>query len=97
MDKFPARASRDGRQGKDKRSPSKRGDSESGAVAWLWEYLKWYTDYADVAFFKNLTKNLDYNDYFFISVGKSDDDTESHGGFWDNPFGMCLVRGIVFD
>ncbi|MCL2123661.1 MAG: hypothetical protein FWH34_06175, partial [Desulfovibrionaceae bacterium] len=32
----------------------KREDSESGAVAWLWEYLKWYWDYDDVGFIENL-------------------------------------------
>ena len=76
---------------------SKREDSESGAVAWLWDHLKWYADYEDVAFFENLLKSLDYNAYFFIRVGESNDDTEIHGGFWENPFGMCLVRGIAFD
>ena len=39
----------------------------------------------------------DYDDYFFIRVGESDDDVEIRGGFWKNPFGMCLVRGIAFD
>jgi hypothetical protein len=75
----------------------KREEQESGAIAWLWEYLKWYSDYADVSFIESLLQSLDYNDYLFISVGESDDDTEIHGGFWDNPFGMSLVRGIVFD
>jgi len=72
-------------------------DQESGAVAWLWEYLKWYADYDDVSFIENLLHNLDEEDYFFIRVGESDDDTEMHGGFWENPFGMCLIRGIAFD
>ena len=75
----------------------KREDQESGAVAWHWEYLKWYADYDDVAFVENLLQNLDYNAYFFIRVGESDDDTEVHGGFWDKPLGMCLARGIAFD
>jgi hypothetical protein len=76
---------------------AKREDQDSGAVAWLWGYLKWYADYEDVAFFEKLLRNLDYNDYLFIRLGESEDDTEVHGGFWDNPFGMSLVRGIVFD
>ena len=78
-------------------APSKREDQESGAVAWLWEYLKWYTEYEDVAFFENLLQDLDYNDYYFIRVGDDSDDTEVQGGFWDNPFCMCLTRGITFD
>ena len=75
----------------------KREDQESGAVAWLWEHLKWYTDYDDVAFIENLLRDMDEEDYFFIRVGESNDDTEIHGGFWDNPLGMGLVRGIAFD
>ena len=72
-------------------------DQDSGAVAWLWEHLKWYADYDDVAFIESLLRNLDDDDYYFIRVGESNDDTEIHGGFWDNPLGMCLVRGIAFD
>ena len=78
-------------------SRRKREDPESGAVAWLWEHLKWYFDYADVSFFEKLMNDLDYEDYYFIRVGEENDDTDVRGGFWDNPFGMCLVRGIAFD
>lgn len=70
---------------------------KDGAVAWLWESLKWYDDYPDVAFMENLLQDLDEQDYLFIRVGESDDDTEYRGGFWENPFGMSLVRRIVFD
>lgn len=68
-----------------------------GAVAWLWESLKWYDDYPDVTFMENLLQDLDEQDYLFIRVGESDDDTEYRGGFWENPFGMCLVRRITFE
>jgi len=70
---------------------------DDGAVAYHWEDLKWYADYSGVNFIENLLRNLDYHYYFFIRVGESDDDTEIHGGFWENPLGMCLVRGIAFD
>jgi hypothetical protein len=70
---------------------------DDGAVAWLWESLKWYSDYDDVGFIENLLNDLDSEDYLFIRVGESDDDTEYRGGFWENTFGMCLVRGIAFD
>lgn len=46
---------------------------------------------------ENLLQDLDEQDYLFIRVGESDDDTEYRGGFWENPFNMCLVRGIAFD
>ena len=76
---------------------SKREDQYSGAITWLWEYLKWYDSYDDVKFVKTLLNDLDEEDYLFIRVGEADDDTEIHGGFLENPFNMCIVRGISFD
>jgi hypothetical protein len=78
-------------------SGDKREDQDSGAVAWYWESVKWYADYDDVSFIENLLKELDAEDYYFIRVGEENDDTEVRGGFWDNPFGMILMRGIIFD
>ena len=74
-----------------------RVSTKDGSVAYQWEDFKWYSDDDDVAFIEKLLHNLDYDDYFFIRVGESNDDTEVGGGFWDNPLGMCLVRGIAFD
>ena len=74
-----------------------RAITDDGSVAYHWESLKWSADYDDVSFIENLIRQLDYNDYFFIRVGESDDDTEVRGGFLENPLGMCLVRGITFD
>jgi len=76
---------------------NKREDQDTGAAAWLWENLKWYSDYDDVAFIESLLHELDGEEYYFIRVGESDDDTEIQGFFWDNPFGMMLMRGIGFD
>jgi len=76
---------------------NKREDQESGAVAWLWEYPKWYADYKGMTFIENLLRDLETEDYLFIRVGESDDDTEIHGGFYDNPFGMRFVLRIAFD
>ena len=74
-----------------------RTDTDSGTVGYLWRDLKWYADYDEVRFIENLLSKLDDSDYLFIRVGESDDDTEDRGGFWENPLGMCLVRGIAFD
>jgi hypothetical protein len=71
-------------------------DEESGAVAYYWDSIKWYQDYPDVAFVESFLKTLEEGGYLFIRVGESDDDTEYQGQFWDNPLGMCLVRGIAF-
>ena len=75
----------------------KRTDEETGAAAWLWEGLKWYSDYVDVSFIENFLCELEPEDYLFIRVGEADDDTEYTGGFWENPMGMSLLRGIAFD
>ncbi len=76
---------------------AKREDWDSGAIAWHWESLKWYSEYKSVSFIDNLLESLDDADYFFIRVGEDDDDIEYRGGFQENPFGMCLMRGIGFD
>ena len=70
-----------------------RGD---GTVAYHWKYLKLYADYSDVSFIEKLVNDMDDEEYLFIRVGESDDDTEYRGGFWENPLGMCLMRGITF-
>jgi hypothetical protein len=74
----------------------KREDQDSGDVAWLWEELKWYDDHDDVIFIETLLNDLDEEDYLFIRVGESDDDTEIRGSFWENPFDMRLLRGVAF-
>jgi hypothetical protein len=75
----------------------KREDAKNGCVAYHWANLKWYADYEDVAFVENLLGDLEEEQYLFIRVGEADDDTEYRGCFWDNPFGMALIRGIAFD
>jgi hypothetical protein len=60
-------------------------------------HLKWYPDFDDVSFFKSFMETLDDNDYLFIRLGESDDDSEIEGSFWGNPFGMCMLRSISFD
>lgn len=74
-----------------------RTDADSGSVGYLWRTVQWYIDYVDVSFIENLLPNMESSDYLFIRISEADDDTEYCGGFWENPLGMCLVRGIVFD
>lgn len=71
-------------------------DAATGAVAFFWSGTKWYADFEEVAFVENFMADLEYEDYYFIRVGEDYDDIEVNGGFWDNPLGMCLVRGITF-
>lgn len=74
-----------------------RTDADSGSVGYVWESIKWYDDFEEVIFIENLLSKLDSRDYFFIRIGESDDDIECHGGFWENPLGMRLVREIAFN
>jgi hypothetical protein len=75
----------------------RKEDTASSAIAYLWRDYKWYPDYPGVAFLENFLTGIDDDGYLFIRIGESDDDTETGGCFWENPFGMCLVRDIVFD
>ena len=69
-------------------------DSHSGAELWYWEWLKWYPEYLDVSVFEELMDEVDHEDFRFIRIGEDEDDTESRGGFWENPFEMDLRRDI---
>ncbi len=69
-------------------------DPESGAEAWLWDWIKWYPDYQDIALLGALMNELEDEDYRFIRIGEEYDDTEVRGGFWENPFGLELNRSI---
>lgn len=69
-------------------------DSESGAEVWLWDWIKWYPDYQDIALLGALMNELEDEDYRFIRIGEEYDDIEVRGGFWKNPFGLELNRSI---
>jgi hypothetical protein len=75
----------------------KREDAKSGSVAYYWKDLKWFANYGEMAFVEKLLAGLEKKQYLFIRIGEADDDTEHQGYFWDNPFGMVLVRGITFN
>ena len=77
-----------------------RKDEDSGAVAFIWEGLKRYADFADVAFVENFITDLGHNDsdeYYFIRIGEDHNDTGERGGFYSNPFGMHMKRRVVFN
>ena len=78
------------------------GDSEftredEGSRVWYWEGFKWYSGDPDITFLKGHLSDLEDEQYLYIRVGENLDDVEYHGRFWDNPFGMCLTRGIEFN
>lgn len=79
-------------------SPDEYARDVSGAEVYFWTFYKWYEnepqDYPEVAFFQKLFKELDCGDYLFLRIGQSLDDAESDGTFFDNPFGMRMIRDI---
>ena len=70
---------------------------DDGARAWYWDGFRWYSSDCDVAFLEGYLDDLQWNEYLYIRVGEELDDVDYRGGLWDNPFGMCLTRGIEFD
>lgn len=76
-------------------------DKESGAKAWLLTGIKWYADdteyYPEANFVEEFLNSLDEDDYCFLRIGEDIDDIEERGSFFDNPFGMYILRKIVFD
>ena len=74
-----------------------RKDEADGATAYHWPSLKWYPEYPEVGFVENFMATLEEDEYLFIRLGESDDDIETRGLFWDNPFQMSLSRSIVFN
>lgn len=69
---------------------------DEGCRAWYWEGFKWSTQDGDIRFLDEHLSSLDWGEYLFIRVGENLDDTEYHGGFWDNPFAMSLTREVRF-
>ena len=70
---------------------------DDSARAWYWDGFRWYSRDCDVAFLEDYLAELDWDQYLYIRVGEDLSDIDYHGGFWDNPFGMCLTRGIEFN
>jgi hypothetical protein len=70
---------------------------DDDARAWYWDGFRWYSRDCDVAFLEDYLCELDWDQYLYIRVGEDLGDIDYHGGLWDNPFGMCLSRGIEFD
>jgi hypothetical protein len=71
---------------------------DDGALLFHWDSIKWYHDDQEIAALDRFLSDLDeYDDYLFIRLGESDDDTEIQGGWWDNPFDLGYVRRIEFN
>jgi hypothetical protein len=71
-------------------------DDES--LLFFWEDTKWYSDDKEISALMAFLSNIDdCDDYLFIRLGESDDDTEIEGSWWNNPFEMGYARRIEFN
>lgn len=67
------------------------------ALLFIWSWIKWYEDYDEVAsVMKFLNKIEEYDDFLFLRLGEGDEDVETHGGWWDNPFDLEYVRRLDY-
>lgn len=71
-------------------------DKQTRSRIWFWNLVKWYPDYDEIKFMETLMDELDEDDFLFIRIGENTDDTEIHGVYHDNPFGMYLTRRLEF-
>ena len=69
---------------------------DDGCQSWYWDCYKWYSDDPDIAFLESYLESIDWNQFLFLRIGEDLDDVDCMGNFWDNPFGMSLVRDIAF-
>lgn len=74
--------------------------AENGDVLFIWEYIKWYLTDSVVHFIIDFLNNLDYDgeeQYLFCIVGEEMDDCSIGGQYYENPFGLNIIRQLTYD
>ena len=71
--------------------------AKNGDVLYYWRDVKWYEDFPEIQFIEDNLTDFDSNDYQFIRIGEEETDIERQGDYWDNPFGLRVVRDIEWD
>jgi hypothetical protein len=72
--------------------------SKENAVLMYWNYIKWYEDNnSSVAQFMKAISGADTDHYQFIELGEDLDHCSQKGAYWDNPFGVDIVRKLAVD
>ena len=70
-------------------------DSKTEEALWRWHYVKWYEEFAEVAFINSFLQELEPSNYLFIRVGETYDDIEIRGDYWLNAFNLDVAISIV--
>lgn len=74
------------------------------AVLYYCDDVKWYDnnpDYPLVSiveeYFDKMDKENRDSDYIFVRIGEENDDLETRGNYWNNPFDFGYIRKITFE
>jgi len=69
-------------------------DEETGSELYYWEWVKWYPESFRTSIIEDVLHDADPNEYLYIVIGEEENDIKMQGRYFDNPFGMYLIRDI---
>lgn len=71
-------------------------DGQSRAELFHWNAVKWYSEFEEIGCIERILRDLETSEYLFIRIGEDYSDIETKGSYWDNPFGLDIVRTVEF-
>lgn len=71
-------------------------DGQSRAELFHWNAVKWYSEFEEIECIERILGDLETSEYLFIRIGEDYSDIETKGSYWDNPFGLDIVRTVAF-
>lgn len=72
-------------------------DGQSRAELFHWNAVKWYSEFEEIGCIERILRDLESSEYLFIRIGEDYSDIETKGTYWDNPFGVDIVRTVEFN
>ncbi len=76
-------------------------DAENESYLYHWFWVKWYSNFPCVGFIEQFLGNLGDDEdsklqYLLLNIGEHLDDVTERGNFYDNPFGLEIIRSINY-
>lgn len=71
-------------------------DGQSRSELFHWNAVKWYSEFEEIGCIERILQDLESSEYLFIRIGEDYSDIETKGTYWDNPFGVDIVRTVEF-
>lgn len=71
-----------------------------GSRLFILDQIKWYDLYPEIAHLIEWMDTMDQEDddqYRFFRIGEDNDDTESRGAYYENPFNLGIERKFAYD